>query len=47
MSASIPRYRQAQPEDQGLGAKNESVGSVGSRPTEPTEPTEPSAPTGI
>jgi hypothetical protein len=47
VSANIPRYKQAQPEDQGLGAKNKLVGLVGSRLTEPTEPTEPSAPTGI
>jgi hypothetical protein len=47
VSASIPRHKQAQPEDQGLGAKNRSVGSVGSRPTEPTKSTEPGALTGI
>jgi hypothetical protein len=50
VSASILRHGQAQPEDQGLGAKSGSVGLVGSVPTKPTELTELtelSAPTGI
>ena len=47
MSASIPRYKQAQSEDQGLGAKNKSVGSVESRPTKLIKLTKLNVPTGI
>jgi hypothetical protein len=47
MSASIPKYKQVQFEDQDLGAKNKLVRSVGSRSTKLIKLIKLNVPTGI